>query len=587
MTAEHFDTVIVGSGFGGSVMAHRLAEAGQSVCVLERGQEHRPGSFPRAPHLVAKNFWDPSAGLYGMYNVWFFRHLGALVSSGLGGGSLIYANVLLRKDEHWFVHEDLKHGGFEHWPLGPKDLERHYGEVERVLSPQLYPRNRAPYDQVEKIRQFRLAASRVATRTAGASVDPIPLAVTMYNDEANPRPGEAITGAEPNRYDFPRRTCVLCGECMVGCNHGSKNTLDLTYLSRAERARQPAQLRTRAEVRAFRPRPGGGYQVEYVRHDVEQRSGKPFDTGELPARLVTCDRLVLAAGTFGTTYLMLKNAAALGNLAKAHLGTRFSGNGDQLGFSLRNTKQVNGRPEPLNTDPTRGPTITHALRRADALDPEGGAPADARGFYIQDGGFPAELAWMLEGLDTPSWLDRGWRFAWRYLRKLFGHDRDPDLADELSGFLGPMNQSARALPLLGMGRDVPDGKLSLAQLGGKERLQLDWQRDRSSGHFDDLTHTAGEIAKELGGKFTLNPGTELFERALTVHPLGGCPMGKSRDEGVVDSYGRVFGHPGLVLADGSVLPGSVGPNPSLTIAAVADRAADELASWKPGQAWPL
>src|SRR3954447_15534370 len=96
---EHYDVIIIGSGFGGSVMAYRLAEAGKRVCVLERGKAYPPGSFPRSPERMRKNFWDPGRGLHGMYNVWSFRHLGALVSSGLGGGSLIYANVLIRKDE--------------------------------------------------------------------------------------------------------------------------------------------------------------------------------------------------------------------------------------------------------------------------------------------------------------------------------------------------------------------------------------------------------------------------------------------------------------------------------------------------------
>src|SRR5688572_27072519 len=101
----HFDAVIVGTGFGGSVMAYRLAEAGLRVCVLERGRAFPPGSFPRTPSGFAKNFWDPGEGLYGMYDVWSFKGLESLVSSGLGGGSLIYANVLLRKDEKWFVDD--------------------------------------------------------------------------------------------------------------------------------------------------------------------------------------------------------------------------------------------------------------------------------------------------------------------------------------------------------------------------------------------------------------------------------------------------------------------------------------------------
>ena len=109
----HFDAIVVGSGFGGSVMAYRLAEAGRRVCVLERGRAYPPGSFTRSPYRARESFWDPKRGLTGMYHYWSFKGIDALVSAGLGGGSLIYANVFLRKDERWFVHEDVNDGGYE------------------------------------------------------------------------------------------------------------------------------------------------------------------------------------------------------------------------------------------------------------------------------------------------------------------------------------------------------------------------------------------------------------------------------------------------------------------------------------------
>src|SRR3712207_4253786 len=129
--SEHFDAVVVGSGFGGSVAAARLAEADRSVCVLERGKPYPPGSFPRSPLGIKNNLWDPSAGLHGMFDLWSFSGLEALVASGLGGGSLIYANVLIREDERWFVKEDLRAGGHEHWPVTRADLDPHY-EIGRA-----------------------------------------------------------------------------------------------------------------------------------------------------------------------------------------------------------------------------------------------------------------------------------------------------------------------------------------------------------------------------------------------------------------------------------------------------------------------
>ena len=167
MSDMHFDAVIVGSGFGGSVSAYRLAEAGKSVCVLERGKPYPPGSFPRSPRALSQAFWDPSEGLYGMFNLWSFRGIGALVSSGLGGGSLIYANVLLRKDEKWFVQEDLAGGGYEHWPVSRAELDPHYDRAERMLNAQRYPFDHPPFDETPKTAAFVIVTR--ASREGGSA----------------------------------------------------------------------------------------------------------------------------------------------------------------------------------------------------------------------------------------------------------------------------------------------------------------------------------------------------------------------------------------------------------------------------------
>src|SRR5918992_4705431 len=134
MSEVDYDAIIVGSGFGGSVSALRLAEGGERVCVLERGRAYAPGDFPRSPDDLSRSFWDPTEGHYGLYNVWSFPNLGALVSSGLGGGSLIYANVLLRKDPDTFVLDE-----HETWPVTYEDLEEHYARAEEGLGGQPYP----------------------------------------------------------------------------------------------------------------------------------------------------------------------------------------------------------------------------------------------------------------------------------------------------------------------------------------------------------------------------------------------------------------------------------------------------------------
>jgi len=274
---EHFEAVVVGSGFGGSVSAYRLAEGGRSVCLLERGKPFPPGSFPRSPHGLSKNFWDPSEGLHGMFNIWSFRGIDALVSSGLGGGSLIYANVMIRKDERWFVQDGGAPGG-EHWPVTRAELDAHYDRVERMLDVQKYPLHRQPYSETRKTLALKEAAER-----RGYDWFLPNLAVTFANDGEAPVPGEPIKEEHPNLHGRTRYTCRLVGECNVGCNYGSKNTLDYTYLTHAQRF--GADLRTRCEVRAFRPREGGGFEIDYVRHD-ETAEGHKTETRGLPVQTV-------------------------------------------------------------------------------------------------------------------------------------------------------------------------------------------------------------------------------------------------------------------------------------------------------------
>ncbi|HEV3233913.1 MAG TPA: FAD-dependent oxidoreductase, partial [Candidatus Dormibacteraeota bacterium] len=254
---QHFDAVIVGSGFGGSVTAFRLAEAGWSVCLLERGRVYPPGSFPRSPRQMANNFWDPSKASYGLYNIWSFGGLEALVSAGLGGGSLIYANVLLRKDEKWFVRGGDQ--GYAPWPVSRADLDPHYDRVEKMLAPQVFPIDREPYASVPKTQALMHAAEQL-----GLDWQLPPLAVTFAGPGDDAVPGEPIV-ERPNMHGRTRLTCRLCGECNIGCNYGSKNTLDYNYLTEAQTL--GVDIRTLCEVRDFAPAAGGGYTVRYVQHE--------------------------------------------------------------------------------------------------------------------------------------------------------------------------------------------------------------------------------------------------------------------------------------------------------------------------------
>jgi cholesterol oxidase len=544
----HFDVVVVGSGFGGAVMTYRLAEAGMAVCVLERGKAYPPGSFPRSPWEMGRNFWDPKEGLHGLFDVWSFRGLGGIVASGLGGGSLLWSNVVLRKDRATFVREPG-----EYWPVTYDDLVPHYERHERMLEATPYPYDRAPYDRTYKTKAMEYAAGRL-----GLEWFLPPLAVAFDPGDGRPVPGEPIRGEE-NLHGRTRLTCLLCGECNIGCNFGAKNTLDYNYLSLAK-LRHGAEIRTRCEVKRFAPRPGGGYTVEYV--DYAEAPVDEPRTVPLTPHVVTTDRLVLAAGSFGTTYLLLKNRAAFPDVS-ARLGTQFCGNGDLLTLALKARKNGESRV----VDPGYGPVITSTIRVKDAA--EGGT---GRGYYVQDGGHPQTVNWIVEASHQANVIRKGVRLGLRLARLWLRLDRRSDIGREIAGFFSPADLSSSSMPLFSMGRDMPDGTMTLTDDG---YLDVDWNKESSTPFFDDLRETARRVSDTLGAKFMDNPPWHL-SRVVTVHPLGGCPMGEDERRGVVDSYGRVFGHPGLVIADGSILPGPVGPNPSTTIAALAHRAAERL-----------
>ncbi len=483
MSEGHFDAVIVGSGFGGSVMGYRLAEAGMSVCILERGKAYPPGSFARSPWQIGRNFWDPSEGMHGIFDVWSFRGLGGIVASGLGGGSLVYSNVVLRKDESTFVQEDLEHGGYEYWPVTYADLEPYYERHEQMLGVSPYPFDQPPYDQTYKTRAMQYASEQLGLQWF---LPPLALAYARPGEA----PGEPVRDDPPNLHGRTRLTCRLCGECNVGCNYGSKNTLDFNYLSRAS-LDYGALIRSRCEVKSFAPRHPRGYSIDFVDHSDAVEGEKRERSQEL--HTITADRLILSAGVFGTTYLLLKNRQA----------------------------------------------------------------------------FPVLI---IEGAWQLGFVRRAIRFAWSLVRLWLRRGRRSEIGREVSALFGPARLSSSSLPLFSMGRDIPDGTMKLTKDG---YLDVDWTTRKSGAFFDGVRKTGKDVSRVLNANFVDNLPWYLA-RSVTVHPLGGCPMGRNEREGVVDSYGRVFNYPGLVIADGSTMPGPVGPNPSNTIAALAHRAAEQI-----------
>ncbi|GAA2632222.1 SAV_2336 N-terminal domain-related protein [Actinomadura fulvescens] len=549
---EHVEAVVVGSGYGGAVAAYRLAEAGRSVVLLERGRPFPPGTFPRSPAEMGRAFWDPIAGLHGMFDVWRFAGCDSIVAAGLGGGSLVDGSVLLRKDERWFVEDEPNGRGYKPWPVTRADLDPHYDVVERMMGATPYPLDRPPYDDTPKAHAMFDAAAEL-----DLTVTRPPLAVS-FAPTPEDVPGVSLPIEDASYGNLHgghlRRTCRLCGECIIGCNDGAKNSLDHTYLSAAKH--HGADIRTHHEVKAIRPRPDGGYEVDYLHHDVVRQRERRIKT-------ISCDRLVLAAGTYGTTFLLLKSSAAFPGLSPA-LGTRFCGNGDLLTFLLRARDRNRVRP----LDASRGPVVTTSIRLPDERD---GVTGAGRGAYIQDGGYPGFMDWMVQSGDMSTQVERAARFIWGRFAEFFRDAPNTNLSRELSDLIGDGALSISSLPLLGMGRDTADGRLSLKN----GRLVVDFTGGTSEVHYERLRRTMQGIADVLGADYSDNP-IWFRKRVITIHPLGGAPMGDNPHEAVCDAFGEVFGFPGLYIADGAAMPGPVGPNPALTIAALADRLTTRL-----------
>jgi cholesterol oxidase len=310
------------------------------------------------------------------------------------------------------------------------------------------------------------------------------------------------------------------------------------------------------------PEEAGGYTVVF--RDPRTKSS-PFE--KIKAKYV-----LVSAGSLGSTKLLLrmKHSGQLPNLS-AKLGRDWCGNGDLLGMALNCAQPMY---------PSTGPTITAAVHFFNSSYPDG----FPHGLYVEDAAIPNLLAWYLTAM-TPSALSvwEGIKGAAEYARGFFSR-REPNMANDVGPLLFRDSVFvSRTLAYLGMGRDRSTGHITLRRKNGKPLsweedcgIQLDWNSEPSELHFERLVEAMQRLTAELGGDFVENP-LSFLTRYIAVHPLGGCPMGDSPSTGVVNALtGEAFGYPGLYVADGSILPTSVGPNPSLTIAAVAELFAERF-----------
>lgn len=521
-----YDVVVIGSGFGGSITACRLAQAGRSVCVLERGRRWQTVDFPRSPGEIARNaFWDPERARFGLIEYRAFRGMHVLQGSGVGGGSLHYFNVHIRPPASIFADE--------RWPPGVdrESLAPYYALAEDMLeaAPLTPPPGRA--------LPSRTLAFEEACRRIGHEPERVPIAV--YTGPARLHPETAI----------PQAPCDYVGNCAIGCVPGAKNTLDRNYLAVAEAA--GAEVHPLHEVAQIEPRRRGGYKLSFDRR--HPTTPTLSERGQVDARTV-----IVAAGTLGSIELLLRCRDRYGTLPRLSptLGRGFSSNGD---FLLAGTLTDD------DIDAGRGPSITAGADFA----------SSRQELFVEDLGFPDPLLWFIEGMLANAVPTKNvLRWGKLFLQGRFGIEGATDrLSHERERLFGG-GRTRGFLPYLAMCEDAADGECVLDEDG---RLDLRWSPERSMKHFLELEDALRALSEALDGDYVPNPlWTPPVRELLTAHPLGGCAMADGPDRGVVDDRCEVHGHPGLYVVDASIVPTSLARNPTATISALAERAAHRM-----------
>lgn len=521
---EVYDVVVIGSGFGGAINGCRLAQAGRSVCILERGKRWGRKDFPRTTGQVARAFWNDKD--FGLLDYRAFSKIDVIQASGVGGGSLVYFNVHIRTPKEIFEQP--------RWPAGVKrdHLDPFYDKAKDML--EAVPLCPPP----ELVMPRRTESFFAAAEGAGRQAHLMDICV-------NTTPGKV------NRQGVAQDACVYCGNCMLGCHVHAKNTLDLNYIPLAEaNGAEVYPLHQVEKIEPIEPVETNGYRVHFKRFDSEK--GGEFELGSVVGR-----KVIISAGSLGSTEILLRSRdmhRTLTRLSPA-LGTKFSGNGD---FLLAGTFEANRQ-----VDPSSGPSITAGVDYS----------TENNKILIQDLGFPDPFLWYLESaLPVPNRLKNLHLFLKKYLLRTLGlspASAFTDGADKL--FQGGV--TPKFLPYLGMGTDAADGEMQLS--GGN--IDIKWSSRRSREMFNEMEKALKELSKGIGGKYKTSIlwGWPL-RKLLTAHPLGGCVMSDDKEQGVVNEYGEVWNYPNLYVSDGSIIPTALSVNPSATISALSERIADHL-----------
>ncbi len=522
------DVVVIGSGFGGSVAALRLVEKGYRVRVYEAGRRFEDADFPKTNWNIRRYLWAPKLGCFGIQRIHRLPHVMILAGAGVGGGSLNYANTLYQPSGAFF--DDPQWSALADWET---ELAPHYATAKRMLGVvERYPHT-GPVE--------RIMAGAADDLGVGSTFRHAPVGVWFG------KPGERTSDPFFGGEGPDRTGCTLCGNCMVGCRVGAKNTLMKNYLPLAEKRGAVIEaLRTVTEVRELA---GGGFAV------TTERSGAWFRRDR---RTVRARQVVLAAGTWGTQQLLhrMRRAGALPRVS------------DAVGRLTRtNSEALDGAVAvavPVSLELARGVAITTSFH----ID----ANTHVENVRYGPG---SNLMGALASVMVPG--DRG---LGRRLASLMGQLVRAPIRQLRLGSL--RRWSERGIIALVM--QTADNSLTLSlrrRLGRLVMTSRQGHGEPNPSHLPQAHRAAATIAARVekeGGVPAAARGSwpEVFGIPLTAHFLGGAVISSTPETGVVDLYHRVWGHPGLHVVDGAAVPANPGVNPSLTITALAERA---LSHW--------
>jgi cholesterol oxidase len=521
-----YDWMVVGSGFGGSVSALRLAEKGYSVAVLECGKRFEDKDFPKSTWDLRRYFWAPRLGLRGIFRLTPFKDVSVVSGCGVGGGSLGYANTLYVPPTQFF--EDSQWGDLEDWET---TLAPHYAEAQRMLGVTVHADD-DPADEL--LRQFgeQLGVGDTYRKT--------PIGIFFGDEPGKTVPDPYFEGEGPDRTG-----CIRCGRCMVGCPHGAKNTLVKNYLWLAERRGvEVTPDRTVTEIRPLGAADGSqGYAV------TSERSGM-FRGRE--RRTISARGVVVAAGPLGTNKL----------LQRCRLGGALPRISARLGELVRTNSEMILAvtvPEDYPDDLTTRVAISGSIYP----DPHTHIETVS---YGKAGDSMSLLYTLLVG--------DGSRVT-RPLKLLAQIVRHPG---RFAKTLWPKGWSRRTIILLVM--QTLDNAIALRptlKRSGDVRLQTEQDPERPNPTFIPVANEAAEwLAERTGGIAQSSTAEALMNVPTTAHILGGAVIGHGPEDGVVDKRQRVFGYENLLVCDGAAVPANVGVNPSLTITALAEHAMSEI-----------